>query len=141
MTRSGAPEHLRRRVKWILARREPAPLQTIRPGWRLLNTSHLHCAIEEPTLVNASRTWTRLNSRRGARTIERRSFPAGLRIGIRELALRLRIILLGIALLGIRRSLLWIPLLRRAERSWRRINVLLRRVGLLGIRRSLWLGV
>ena len=65
MSRSGAPEHLGRWVEWILARREPTPLQTVRSGRGLLSASHLHRVIEEPTIVGATGTLTWLNDRRG----------------------------------------------------------------------------
>lgn len=72
MTRSGALEHLGRWVKRILAGREPTPLLAIRPGRRLLNASHLHRIIEEPTVSGASRAGTWLNYGRRTGTIERR---------------------------------------------------------------------
>lgn len=115
MSRSGAFEHIWRWIEWILAGREPAPLQTVRTRCRLLNASYLHGVIEEPTLIRA----TGLNRYRRSRTIERRSFSAGLRVWLWVLPLLvvalLRITLLRrgvgsrlrIGLLGKRRGLLW----------------------------------
>ena len=70
MSGRGALEHLGRRVERVLARSEPTPLQTVRSRRGLLNTSHLHRVIEEPTIAGAAGTLTRLNDRRGSRIVK-----------------------------------------------------------------------
>ena len=82
MSRSGALEHLGRWVERVLARGEPTPLQTVRSRRGLLNASHLHRVIEEPTIIGAAGTLTWLNDGRGPRIVKRRGFPTTLRVGI-----------------------------------------------------------
>ena len=105
MTRSGTLEHLGRRVKRILARGKPTPFHAVRTGGRLLNASHLHCIVEEPTVAGATGALSRLGYGRRAGTVERSGFSANLRVGIEVLSLlRLSVSLLRVALLGVRGS-------------------------------------
>jgi len=135
MSGRGALEHLWRWVERILARREPTPLQTVRSRRGLLNASHLHRVIKEPTIPGAARALARLNYGRGSRTVKGRGFATNLGVGIREL------LLLSVGLLRLRIGrtlLLWVPLLWRAKLSRLSIKVLLGRVwSLLGVRRAL----
>lgn len=105
MARSGTPEHLGRRVKRIFARGEPTPFHAVRTGGRLLNASHLHRVVEEPTVTRAAGALSRLGYGRRTGVVERCGFSANLRVWIEELSLlRLSVSLFRIALLLVRGS-------------------------------------